>query len=52
MKQSSRMVEIGLFKFKMEERSDVDEMPLGASPLTDNAGIERTKPELVSIAKR
>ena len=45
------MAEIGLFKFKTEERSDVEEMPLGTSQLTDNAGIERTKPELLSIAK-
>ena len=45
------MVEAGLFKFKAEERSDVDEMPLGTSQLTGSAGIERTKPKLASIAK-
>ena len=45
------MAEVGLLKFKAE-KSDGDETPLGASRLADNAGIERTKPELVSIVKR
>ena len=46
------MTKLGLFKLKAEERKDVDGMPLGTSPLTDNTGIERTKPELISTAKR
>ena len=46
-----RMAEVGLFKLKAKERSDMDEMPLGTSRLTDNTRVARTEPELASIVK-
>ena len=46
------MAENVLVKFKAKERRDTCEMPLGASQLTDNAEVERDKPEPSSIAKR
>ena len=46
------MAEVGLLKFRAEDRSDVDEMLMGTSAWTENAGIERIKPEFVSTAKR
>ena len=46
------MAELVLVKFKAKGKRDAGEMPLGASQLTDNAEVERDKPELSSIAKR
>ena len=46
------MAEDVLVKFKAKGRRDACEMPLGASQLTDNAEVERGKPEPSSIAKR
>ena len=45
------MAEVVLVKFKAKRRRDAGEMPLGASELTDNAEVERDKPEPSSIAK-
>ena len=39
------MAEVVLVKFKAKGRRDACEIPLGASQLTDNAEVERDKPE-------
>ena len=49
---SGGMAEVVLVKFKAKGRRDACEMSLGASQLTDNAEVERDKPEPSSIAKR
>ena len=46
------MAEVALVKFKAKGRRDAGEMLLVASQLTDNAEVERDKPEPSSIAKR
>ena len=46
------MTGVVLFKSKAEGRRDAGEMPLGASQLTDNAGIGQNKPAPLAAAKR